>query len=153
MLWAICFLLLAIEVISDDEVLTFEVELDFKPVTYAIRESQLEAVPEWSPEEDFPPLSPRKAIEVATNGLRMLEKRGLVKRHVETDKWKLIEASLVPVRDEKWFWKMRFEVIPGDGRGSTGISAEATVVVLMDGVVLVPSRGERESGLLKAPDH
>lgn len=140
---AILFLLIAIEGISDDAVLTFEVELDFKPVTYTIRESQLEKVPEWSLEVDCPPLPPRKAIEVARNGLKMLEKRGLVKRHIESDGWELIEASLVPVRGEKWFWKMRFEVIPGEGRGSTGISAEATVIVLMDGVVLVPSTDEK----------
>lgn len=136
---ALCILLAFGGEGSDDEVFSFVAELDYQEFMYSIPKFELENSPNWSSEAEFPPLPPRKAIEIATKGLKMLEKRGFIKPIPKSFKWVMMEASLVPVVGEKWFWKIQFEEFPGEGVGSTGLASVATVVVMMNGNILEPS--------------
>ena len=146
MLYLTLCILLAFEGSSEDDlILSYKAEMGVKWMTYTIHESQLESIPDWSPEEECPPLSPRKAINIGTNGLKVLEKRGFIKRYHELGNWEMVEASLNPIDQKKWFWKLHFELIPGQGQGFSGISPEATVIVLMDGSILMPSLAEDDS--------
>lgn len=147
MILATLVILLALPKDSDDIVFSFESALGGDAFVYEIRESRLKSVPKWEPNASSPPLSPGDAIKIGNNGLKMLEKRGFFERKPESNEWELIEASLVPIGGQEWLWKLRFEEIPGKGKGLSGITGEATVVVLMDGKILVPSRVPNEVNL------
>ena len=140
MLWAALVVVFACPEKADNVVLSFGSQLGGGTVVYKVHESQLASIPEWPAESNSPVLSPREAIKLGTTGLRMLEKRGFVERLPRSNEWELIEASLVPITERKWLWKLRFEEIPGEGEGLSGITDEATVVVLMNGINLVPTR-------------
>lgn len=140
MILVLLAILLASPKAADDVVFSFDSALGGKAYTYEIRASRLKSVPEWDSNANAPPLSPRDAIKIGSNGLKMLEERGFFEKKPVSNEWELTEASLVPITGEKWLWKMRFEEIPGEGKGLSGITGEATVVVLMDGKILVPSR-------------
>lgn len=143
MIFASLVFLFAIQLEPEDTVFSFQTELGSKTVVYSLRKSHLERSPEWSSEVDCPPVTPRKAVEIGNRALKMLEKQLLLPPLNDSSQWYLEQASLVPVDNKRWFWKLSYEQGPAEGHGATGISLVATVVILMDGTVLLPLVAEQ----------
>lgn len=144
MIFALLVFSFAIQLEPKDAVFSFQSELGLKRILYALCKSHLERSPEWPSDVNCPPISPRKAIEIGNNGLKMLENKRFLHPLNASSRWNLEQASLVPVDNGKWFWKLSYEQGPKEGHGATGISAVATVVVLMDGTILLPIVSEEE---------
>lgn len=97
-----------------------------------ISRNALEKSPAWEHSADNPPVSPRKAIDLA-NAI----KDSLVKDTTRHE-WRLVSASLVPANAPgKWYWLVRYEAHVRVG-GSSGIPDHLQLVVLMDGKAIQP---------------
>lgn len=100
-----------------------------KQYTVSVSKDMLEKSPRWMEPDENPPISARRAIELAT-----AMKDSLVKDS-DSWKWKLRSASLEPI-DGHWFWEISFE---GKFDGFLeGRPPNLRLVVLMDGTVVKP---------------
>ena len=99
---------------------------------YEFKVSQVEILrtPIWSPSADFPPLSARKAQEIARR-----EMLGLLGSGKEP--WMLRETTIADMGDGMHFvYVVQFEP-PSDGQGCVGCDF-IRILVLMDGTVPKP---------------
>ena len=92
---------------------------------FEITSDDLAATPSWKPEEEFPPLSPRKAVAIARSTLLTLMS--------DKVKWNLHSIRLRPADiDDKWFYEI--ELMEPDRQPTVAHPlAGVTVPVLMNG--------------------
>ncbi|MDX1927994.1 MAG: hypothetical protein SFV81_15825 [Pirellulaceae bacterium] len=115
---------------------SFPAKVNGVAVRYTISTEEIEATPKWIESDSSPPVSARKAIDMATVKLpdvlfELFEKRGVRKE------WEVDHVCLKRF-DERWYWLVSFtRVIPPGAIGS-GIQDESQIVVLMNGKVLLP---------------
>jgi hypothetical protein len=108
---------------------TFTVEYNGKKYEFHIPDPDLQKTPVWAPNQDNPPLSARRAIDIAKNEIATLLPNG--------KDWRLYEVTLRPV-DNHWVYLVQFlEPLRGDGNGRQ-LSSGFQVVVLMNGVAVMP---------------
>jgi hypothetical protein len=81
--------------------------------------------PEWKDHEEHPPLSPRKAENLAKSKLAVLLK--------EPDKWVLRDIQLTKDSQDQWFYVVVFYQ-----RNAHGVQSGMRVPVLMDGTTPEP---------------
>src|SRR5262245_13285570 len=98
---------------------------------FEVSKDALKKSPPWDDHKENPPVSARRAIELAVK-----LKNSLVK-DTEGFKWELKNASLVPVRDAKWIWLVTFELLPVQAN-LEGQAFTLRVPVLMDGSAVTP---------------
>jgi hypothetical protein len=107
-----------------------------KQYIVTISDEALEKSPTWKDDADNPPVSARKAIELANE-----TKDALVKDSKQF-KWRLGSASLRPAGKGKWYWLVYYEAL---FQGvSTGFPHHLRLVVLMDGKVIKPEVRDRK---------
>ncbi len=95
-----------------------------------IKDKDLMASPDWSANDENPPLSARKAISIAT------KLKGKLIKDTDDIKWTIGQASLVPAKDSKWYWLIYFDPVPQ--RPFSGNIQSLRLVVLMDGTAIEP---------------
>lgn len=109
---------------------TFTVEYSGKKYEFRIPDQDLQNAPAWAPNQDNPPLSPRRAIDAAKNEIAMLLPDG--------QDWRLYEVTLRPIDTNHWVYLVQFlEPLRGNGNGQQ-LSSGFQVVVLMNGVAVMP---------------
>ena len=92
------------------------------------------AAPTWGPDADAPPLPPGAAIASA---------RALLGTLFENSRsWRLERASLHPLREpDLWFYAVEFRrELPSTSLLGSRPGGTMTVVVLMDGAAVTPTR-------------
>jgi hypothetical protein len=108
---------------------TFTVEYGGKKYVSRITDQDLQKTPAWPAGQENPPLSPRRAIDVASKYLATLLPNG--------KDWRLHQVTLRPI-DNRWIYLVEFlEPLRGDGAGQQ-LSAGFQIVVLMNGVAVAP---------------
>ena len=101
---------------------------------FNITEEQLNDTPSWQENADNPPLSARKAIQVA--------QAFLPKMIAKSEQWTLHKLSLEKMGDkDKWVYVVQFE---GPHPGGDGFVSTMDIVVLMSGVPVKPKVSEWE---------
>ena len=111
---------------EDAELVTLSLP-DFEGVLYFFQTTRgsLRATPKWKSDAEFPPLSPRRAEEVALQRAQQMRPDVL--------KWHRENISLQESDHDAWFYLVRFW--RGD-RAITGLPHFLDVPVLMDGRAL-----------------
>lgn len=106
-----------------------------------ITQSAIDKTPKWEPADEHPPLSARRAIQLADR---------LRSQLVKDDKgwrWCLKSATLTPWTPESpsghWFWEIAYHACPPGGYA--GPSNDLHLAVLMDGTVVRPKTSKRRS--------
>jgi hypothetical protein len=100
--------------------------------TFLVKRSQLNSLPRWNDRKGEPPLSQRKAVDIA---LAELKRRNLSLESLELHSVSLTRIKEVSVED-LWFYGVTFSPIAG------GVSKpywKSMVLVLMDGSVVNPA--------------
>ena len=122
------FLLIATLAAAQAET-TFTVEYGGKKYEFRIAEQDLQKTPAWPPAQENPPLSARRAMDIASKKLATLLPNG--------KDWRLYAVTLRPM-ENRWFYLVEFlEPLRGDGAGQQ-LSTGFQVVVLMDGTAVTP---------------
>jgi hypothetical protein len=109
--------------------------------TVTVTREALDASPSWWAEQDNPPLSARRALQLAT------EKATQVVGERPGRLWKLESVELIPAGNFKWFWLFRYVADTGC---CTGIPCSLTLAVLMDGRVVplqIDPKGEKQGSM------
>jgi hypothetical protein len=102
-------------------------QMDHKQYEFKVSQGDILRTPVWASDADFPPLSARKAQEIARQ--QMQELRGGAK-----PQWELRETTITDMGDGMHFvYVIEFEP-PPDGLGCIG-SEFMRLLVLMDGTV------------------
>jgi len=114
----------------------FPAEVNGVAVRYTISTEEIEATPKWMETDSSPPVSARKAIDMATFKLpdvlfELFEKRGNRKE------WEVDRVCLKQFA-ERWYWIVSFTRIIPPGNIGSGIQDESQIVVLMNGKVILP---------------
>jgi hypothetical protein len=108
---------------------TFTVEYGGKKYEFHIADQDLQKSPAWGPNQDNPPLPPRRAIDIAKKEIETLLPNG--------KDWRLYEVTLRPI-DSHWVYLVQFlEPLRGGGNAQQ-LSSGFQVVVLMNGVAVMP---------------
>jgi hypothetical protein len=108
---------------------TYTVEYGGKKYEFLVSSQDLEKTPAWPPNEENPPLSPRRAVEIARTQLAALM--------AGAKDWRLHEVTLRPL-DDHWIYLVGFlEPLRNDGQARQ-LSTGFQVVVLMNGVAVMP---------------
>jgi len=108
---------------------TFTVEYNGKKYEFHIPDQDLQKTPAWTANQQNPPLSARRAMEIARTEISMLLPNG--------KDWRLYEVTLRPI-DDHWVYLVQFlEPLRGDGNGQQ-LSSGFQVVILMNGVAVMP---------------
>jgi hypothetical protein len=108
---------------------TFTVEYNSTTYVYHITDQDLQATPAWPADQDTPPLSAQRAIDIASKQLAELLPNG--------KDWRLYEVTLRPIED-RWVYLVEFlEPLRGNGGGQQ-LSSGFEIVVLMNGVAVMP---------------
>jgi hypothetical protein len=106
-----------------------------KSFAVTVTDEALKKTPSWDKAAQNPPLSARKAIELASD-----LKNALVK-DADGWKWKLaglcLKESDPKSTSDKWYWLAYFEAWPTKG-GLGGVPPHLYFFVLMDGRVIEP---------------
>lgn len=127
LLQAVC--LVAALVLAQAET-TFTVEYNGKKYEFHIADQDLEKTPAWPANQENPPLSPRRAIDIATKQLASILPNG--------KDWRLYEVTLRPVGD-RWVYLVQFlEPLRGDANNGRQLSSGFQLVVLMNGTAVSP---------------
>jgi hypothetical protein len=106
--------------------LTLSSYAEGKRFDFEVTREQLLKTTAWKAEDDFPPLSPRKAEKLATIKFGKLIKN--------TKGWERERISLQTIGDnERWFYVVEFS-----HHGSDGPPPYFKIIVLMDGTVIEP---------------
>jgi hypothetical protein len=107
---------------------TFTVEYAGKTYVFRISDGDLQKTPTWTPTQENPPLSPRRAIDVATRQLSALLPNG--------KDWRLHAVTLRPIAD-RWIYLVEF-LEPLREDGAAQLSSGFQLVVLMNGLAVTP---------------
>ena len=108
---------------------TFTVEYNGTKYEFHISDQDLQASPAWPANQDNPPLSARRAIDIASRQLAELLPNG--------KDWRLYEVTLRSI-DNHWVYLVQFlEPLRSTGAGQQE-SRGFEIVVLMNGVAVMP---------------
>ena len=108
---------------------TFTVEYSGKKYEFHIANQDLQKTPAWPATQENPPLSPRRAIDIASKQLAALLPNG--------KDWRLYSITLRPM-DDRWIYLVDFlEPLRGDNTVQQ-VSSSFQIVVLMNGVAITP---------------
>jgi len=108
---------------------TFTVEYGGKKYEFHITDQDLQKTPAWPSAQENPPLSVRRAIDIASNQLATLLPNG--------KDWRLYSVTMRPLED-RWIYLVEFlEPLRGDNPGRQ-LSAGFQIVVLMNGATITP---------------
>ena len=106
---------------------TFTVEYAGKKYEFHVSDQDFQKTPAWAPGQENPPLSVRRAIDIATRQIATILPNG--------KDWRLYEVTLRPV-ENRWVYLVQFlEPLRGADRQ---LSAGFQVVVLMNGQAVTP---------------
>jgi hypothetical protein len=107
---------------------TFTVQYGGKKYDFHISQDELQKTPAWPAAQENPPLSARRAIDIATKQLATLLPNG--------KDWRLYEVTLRQI-DNRWVYLVEFlePIRPGAERQ---LAAGFQLVVLMNGTAVVP---------------
>ncbi len=108
---------------------TFTVEFGGIKYEFRISEEDLVKTPAWAPDQANPPLPARRAIDIAKNEIAALLPNG--------KDWRLYEVTLRPV-DDHWVYLVQFLEPLRPDAGGQQLSNGFQVVVLMNGVAVMP---------------
>ena len=108
---------------------TFTVEYNSTRYEYHITDQDLQATPAWPAGQDNPPLSARSAIDIASKELAELLPDG--------KDWRLYEVTLRPIED-RWVYLVQFLEPLRSNAGGQQLSSGFEIVVLMNGVAVMP---------------
>ena len=108
---------------------------------YTITDEMWDRTPDWSQNNESPPMSIRSAVKKANEGLKLLQANGMVEKIPPNEDavWEIEHIGLKKLDGDKWFWRIEFEYKRNSG-GSSGVTEPAIVIVLMDGTILLPTR-------------
>jgi hypothetical protein len=106
----------------------FTIEYGGKKYEFRISDADLQKTPDWPPSQEQPPLSPRRAMDIASNYLATLLPNG--------KDWRLDRISLKPIGD-RWIYMVEF-LEPLRRDGGDQLSSGFQVIVLMNGVAVIP---------------
>ena len=119
--------------ISEDFVFRDSLYFSGHEYRVTVTEETLRTSPAWKDTADDPPLSARKAMKLAN------EKKLTFVKDFKDWKWDLSAARLKRSPDGKWFWVVEYESHPADPDVAfSGMPPDLSIVVLMDGTVIVP---------------
>src|SRR5215831_14963027 len=122
-------LLIATALLAVQVETTFTVEYNGTRYEFHLTDQDLQASPAWPADQDNPPLSPRRAIDIASKQLAELLPNG--------KDWRLYEVTLRPI-DNYWVYLVQFlEPLRSTGAGQQE-SSGFEIVVLMNGVAVMP---------------
>jgi len=108
---------------------TFTVEYAGKKYEFRVSDQDLQQTPAWESGQENPPLSARRAIEIATNQLSALLPNG--------KDWRLHAVTLRPI-ENRWVYLVEFlEPLRADGP-ERQLSSGFQIVVLMNGAAVAP---------------
>lgn len=93
-----------------------------------ITAEMLEHTPAWNDSNPNPPLSVRKAMQLAD------ELRGKLVHDTEEGEWARVAMELRSATDDHWYWLARYEF----EMDMTGPPLDLIILVLMDGTVVTP---------------
>jgi hypothetical protein len=108
---------------------TFTVEYGGKKYEFRIPDDDLQKTPAWTPAQENPPLSARRAIDVATKELATLLPNG--------KDWRLYAVTLRPI-ESRWIYLVEFLEPTRPNGPERQLSSGSQVVVLMNGVAVMP---------------
>jgi len=106
----------------------FTVQYGGKTYEFRIADQDLQRTPAWQAGQENPPLSARRAIDIATKQLATLLPNG--------KDWRLYAVTLRPI-ENRWVYLVDFLEPLRDGAGQQ-LSAGFQVVVLMNGAAVAP---------------
>jgi hypothetical protein len=97
----------------------------FKGVAYeeVIDPEVLDKAPKWSPDKEYPPISPRKAESAAVD---------YVSEKLDAGKWDTEQIQLVHCLEDRWYYVVKLHPPGPPG----GFYFSVQIVVLMDGAVV-----------------
>jgi hypothetical protein len=106
---------------------------------FVIRERDVSSGPRWTEADEAPPLTPRAALRSARAFLGRMTCR-------QPDAWEVHQISLQPIAGERDMWVYVVEFVqplhvPKDTLIGSSLRRGVSVVVLLDGTVVVPSVG------------
>jgi hypothetical protein len=108
---------------------TFTVEYAGKTYQFRISDEDLQKTPVWQPGQENPPLSARRAINLATQQITSLLPNG--------KNWRVYAVTLRPIED-RWIYLVDFlEPLRNDGVAQQ-LSAGFQTVILMNGIAVTP---------------
>jgi len=107
---------------------TFTVEYAGKKYEFHISDQDFQKTPAWAPGQENPPLSVRRAIDIATRQITTILPNG--------KDWRLYEVTLRPI-ENRWVYLVQF-LEPLRGAADRQLSAGFQVVVLMSGQPVTP---------------
>ena len=108
---------------------TFTVEYGGKKYEFHIPDQDLQKTPAWPATQESPPLSPRRAIDIASKQLAALLPNG--------KDWRLYSVTLRPM-DDRWIYLVDFLEPVRRDNAAQQLSSSFQVVVLMNGVAITP---------------
>jgi len=108
---------------------TFTVEFGGKKYEFHIADQDLQKTPAWPATQESPPLSPRRAIDIASKQLAALLPNG--------KDWRLYSVTLRPM-DDRWIYLVDFLEPVRRDNAAQQLSSSFQVVVLMNGVAITP---------------
>jgi hypothetical protein len=107
-------------------------DVDGRVFELSVKDADFRHAPVWNPADDHPPLSPKRALELARAELA----------HVVSDvpAWQLNGIELRPMTpDGHWIFVVEYSKLATDG----GFAPYLSFVVLMDGTVIEPKLQKR----------
>ena len=122
-------LFLAIAILAAQAETTFTVDYGGKKYEFRVTDAGLQKTPDWAPGQENPPLSARRAIDVAKRELGMLLPNG--------NDWRLYAVTLRPI-ENRWIYLVEFLEPLKAGGPERQLSSGFQVVVLMNGVAVAP---------------
>ena len=108
---------------------TYTVNYAGKKYEFRITDEDLQKTPAWPPGQENPPLSARRAMEIAAKQMATLLPNG--------KDWQLEAITLRRV-DNRWIYVVQFLEPPRADGPDRQVSSGFQVVVLMNGVPVVP---------------
>jgi hypothetical protein len=122
-------LFLAAALLAAQSETAFTVDYGGKKYEFRISDQELQQTPAWQPGQENPPLSARRAMDIARKQLVTLIPNG--------KDWRLYAVTLRPIQD-RWVYLVDFlEPLRADGGGKQ-LSSGFQVVVLMNGTAVMP---------------
>jgi hypothetical protein len=107
---------------------TFTVEYGGKKYEFHLADQDLQKTPAWPATQENPPLSARRAVDIASKQLAALLPNG--------KDWRLYSVTLRPM-DDRWIYLVDF-LEPLRRDNSVQQSSSFQIVVLMNGVAITP---------------
>jgi len=98
--------------------------------SYKLTDLDFTETPSWKPGETDPPLSVRRAVEIARINLPRFVK--------EAEKWRIRKIDLNNIIDDKWFYTIFFTC--SDVKCGENQEREFMSIVKMDGTIIEPKR-------------